>query len=1504
MAGKIQNADVKSLTELTGLGATKTQLLNTDKMYSPKTDNVLETDLRKNNDAATTDPAVGNDSTQNYEVGSRWINTTTGKTFICNSNAAGAAVWKEQINKDSTQSLSNKTLLSPSIQTPSRADVKQDTLANLTTYAATASNGQLCFATDTKTMYQIIDGALTLLTGTGGVGGVDILATDTAEQANLTDYTQTGLEIISSPIILHGSKSLRLVHQAATTYSFKKIIPVDRKFRGKVMTFEIDNVSSAQMANCTILFKDETNNANIGTSQQIQTNSQTITASTTINTTTLNAISLSDFNKLKLGMLITGPGIPTGTRIDGLNPSTLSATLSQNATSSTSGTKSVSSLTTKRKFSFTIPEGCASLSYTVSALPEANSPESYFDDIILYITQTLNTTAAFTVPKNNNYSGQIVSGITIGATTTAPTKGTTVTDRIIHSRFENRLIADYQFEMSSAGVNGSGDYLFTLPNSLQFDSSIVNFNTSSAQSTNAKCVVGFGEIGRTTGTENGKAILVAYDSTRFRVIVDNIAPAASSAAATFFGSAWFGLASTNIGWTFHLDAPIAGWNTNETTTTQVPLTSSIITTTPDSQMSWKGFAGLGSARTKIPYFTNPKTQTGGAFSWTTSTTNGLEVTALEDGFYIIEFFATWGINVNDAIAIGIDLTDFTTNPISRPTDTTIVKQQQPSAISTTRDGVGISWSGPLKAGQKIYPMLGINPGDYASLCEFSVAKIGSSKIINPSSDQKIEIPTHNLRFEGATTRGSTNTAVVKFNTSSQIKGDAWTVNNTAASGTEVTMKKAGRLTVQTTLYLPASGQAWITKNKQILTSTPPADNENFGSLYSTAANMGTITNTFDVVVGDIIRICANANPNNELNLFTLNLQEQSVAVALQNVQPNWDNGDSEICLWGSNGTGSTNTRVARFLNLSNSIGSAVTYTDSATLGGSFLINETGLYDISLIFQIAGGTEWGTAYIMKNQADATGTNDSANENILGACTIASATQDISMETTSVQKYLVKGDVIRAVRYNTSGSPVISKFTISKVGKTSGTVDVTPFVNGITAEETQSVIFNKIAVNGNFTSVAKNTNTGLLSFNSTTGIFTVLKKCQVWLNVASINATLQVRNTVQIFIDEILVAQDTSDTASNNTSCTANWSQELEVGQTFRLAQSGSNDLANASVFARTMSNSITTPTQQVSSDTMSFVFKSTAIDPNTDPIGTFNTYSKSANSQTSNVLSATAPSQSISSMNTSGILISPTNYATASSANLPSRFDIFIGKGLDSWEVAAFDAINKGGNELALDMFPYNAAEQYGIIKVYNKTTGILTLDSAGIVSSSVTVRAFLRKTYANSSPNGYFTFAASKTPSLVSIPNLNQRVAFLKDLKVGGNTTGGASVAGVYQTRVLNTLEDTDGIVTSLASNQFTLPAGTYLIEASAPCYGGNAHKIRVRNITDSTTPIAGTKDYCQTNTQGTSFASGKITINSNKTFEIQHWIAVANGTEGLGVINASGGDDNVFTQVKITKIK
>jgi hypothetical protein len=47
----------------------------------------------KNNYAAVTDPGVGDDADEGYQVGSAWVNTATSTAWVCADATVGAAVW-------------------------------------------------------------------------------------------------------------------------------------------------------------------------------------------------------------------------------------------------------------------------------------------------------------------------------------------------------------------------------------------------------------------------------------------------------------------------------------------------------------------------------------------------------------------------------------------------------------------------------------------------------------------------------------------------------------------------------------------------------------------------------------------------------------------------------------------------------------------------------------------------------------------------------------------------------------------------------------------------------------------------------------------------------------------------------------------------------------------------------------------------------------------------------------------------------------------------------------------------------------------------------------------------------------------------------------------------------------------------------------------------------------------------------------------------------------------
>jgi len=106
--------------------------------------------LGLNNLTATTNPVVGSDGTIDYEVGSKWINVTSGEIFECLSNATGAAVWKSTTDTGSA---------SPIIKLAEIAAIDCTTEAQTALYTVPA-------ATKTFVTEMIIE----LTTITGGTG--------------------------------------------------------------------------------------------------------------------------------------------------------------------------------------------------------------------------------------------------------------------------------------------------------------------------------------------------------------------------------------------------------------------------------------------------------------------------------------------------------------------------------------------------------------------------------------------------------------------------------------------------------------------------------------------------------------------------------------------------------------------------------------------------------------------------------------------------------------------------------------------------------------------------------------------------------------------------------------------------------------------------------------------------------------------------------------------------------------------------------------------------------------------------------------------------------------------------------------------------------------------------------------------------------------------------------------------------------------------------------------
>lgn len=163
------------------------------------------------------------------------------------------------VDEVSVQTVANKDLEDCAIITPTRLDVKQDTLANLTAYATTATDGQIVFATDTLEMFQIISNALEPVGGGGGGagGGLSIARQFDAEDDDVTGFTNI-VTTTTDPI--HGSYSYEVSSYPAELPA----VTLDDRFTndgqgGKTLSVELH----ARIASGTATFQVVDNAANV-----------------------------------------------------------------------------------------------------------------------------------------------------------------------------------------------------------------------------------------------------------------------------------------------------------------------------------------------------------------------------------------------------------------------------------------------------------------------------------------------------------------------------------------------------------------------------------------------------------------------------------------------------------------------------------------------------------------------------------------------------------------------------------------------------------------------------------------------------------------------------------------------------------------------------------------------------------------------------------------------------------------------------------------------------------------------------------------------------------------------------------------------------------------------------------------------------------------------------------------------------------------------------------------
>ncbi len=136
------------------------------------------------------------------------------------------------------------------------------------------------------------------------------------------------------------------------------------------------------------------------------------------------------------------------------------------------------------------------------------------------------------------------------------------------------------------------------------------------------------------------------------------------------------------------------------------------------------------------------------------------------------------------------------------------------------------------------------------------------------------------------------------------------------------------------------------------------------------------------------------------------------------------------------------------------------------------------------------------------------------------------------------------------------------------------------------------------------------------------------------------------------------------------------------------------------------------------------------------------------------------------------------------------------------------------------------------------------------------------------------------------------------------NTNAGTFTSGAWRTRDLNTEQSDTGGHASVASNQITLAAGTYIASIVCPAVRVVGHQAKLYNVTDAANILIGTSGYSLSADDGNthSFIRGKFSIAGSKVLEVQHKSTATMNTYGFGLAGGSG-EVEIYTVVELWKV-
>lgn len=466
-----------------------------------------------------------------------------------------------------------------------------------------------------------------------------------------------------------------------------------------------------------------------------------------------------------------------------------------------------------------------------------------------------------------------------------------------------------------------------------------------------------------------------------------------------------------------------------------------------SSASFSGFSGFASTNTATFKATTNDTYVGSGFTYTMSSTEGTYITIQKSGYIAVNASIQNGTpdnNTQMAIVKNPSSNQLTSGYDTSPATDSVIAT---SMVRYNAEIVSVSGTCPVNAGDKIY-LLGFAPfASYqtdSNSGKLRVTHIASDVTITSSSTYRMS----SILATGTRVTGAAPTALGQYR-SYLRNGSSRTFTETNGTPTILPSNSDGIALYQGGGYgtadasgAPSKYDIYVGKNKSVrlqlyqnanrtgFLSIDVHANASQSEVYGYFYNYDPSTGIFSIAPYMASTasyhwsgVDQDGNDVNVTNFyFDLIVSENALAVGVQMPR-------SEVHVQGSTGYGSTNTYVLRFTNTIKNIGSAITYADSATLGGSFTINETGVYSIS--FSMGDTANSFTVGISLNASSgATQITSLATNQILATAGAIGGYVGLA----SVTANLNAGDIIRAqTNYQGNGTVNSSavRFVITKV-----------------------------------------------------------------------------------------------------------------------------------------------------------------------------------------------------------------------------------------------------------------------------------------------------------------------------------------------------------------------------------------------------------------------------------------------------------------------------------------